>query len=246
MYKYLVLAALLLGNSVALADEEQRQSIPIDQMNAIDTAAEKKNDFVMTQIQAEAGDPAAQYKLAHFYIDGYGVEKDLRQAMYWLDKSARGGNRSAQIDLADMYFHGTVDNQPYYAHALKWYEMAGNQGSAYAMAMAGKMYYKGIGTERDYKIAFQWLLKAAQNGDVESQHLVAVMYRFGHGVERSYLHAYVWYAVALNNTSDKAQYDEIKRQQERLEKIMAENERLAAKLLAPEFIDQYSIRKPIP
>ena len=243
MAKYLLAALLFLGANTLLAEDGERQSIPIDQMTPMVTDAEKKNDFLLTEIKAEEGDPVAQYKLAHFYMDGYGVEKDLRKAMFWMDRSARAGYRSAQIDLADMYFHGSVDNQPYYAHALKWYEKAGNQGSAYAMAMAGKMYYKGIGTDRNYEIAFQWLLKAAQNGDVESQHLVAVMYRFGHGVERSYLHSYVWYEVALNNTSDQEQYDKIKKQKERLETIMAESERLAAKLLAPEFVDQYSIRK---
>lgn len=243
MTRQLLTIFILLCANTLWAEEGERQSIPIDQMTPMVTDAEKKNDFLLTEIKAGEGDPIAQYKLAHFYMDGYGVEKDLRKAMYWLDRSARAGYRSAQIDLADMYFNGTVDNQPYYAHALKWYEKAGQQGSAYAMAMAGKMYYKGIGTDRNYEVAFTWLLKAAQNGDVESQHLVAVMYRFGHGVERSYLHAYVWYEVALNNTADKEQYEIIKKQKERLETIMPESERLAAKLLAPEFVDQYSIRK---
>lgn len=244
MKYYLLILPLLLFSQLIWAEGDQRQSIPIDQMERKVTDAEKKNDFLLVEIKAEAGDSDAQYKLAQFYMDGYGVEKDLRKAMYWLDKAARNGHRSAQIALADLYFHGTVDNQPYYAHALKWYEKAGNQGSAYAMAMAGKMYYKGIGTDRDYETAFKWLLKAAQNGDVESQHLVAVMYRFGHGVERSYLHSYVWYEVALNNTKrDTEEYKKIERQKNRLESIMPENERLAAKLLAPEFVDQYSIRK---
>lgn len=244
MKPHLLILPLLLICQFAWAEGDERQSVPIDEMTRVVTDAEKKNDFSLVEIKAEAGDREAQYKLAQYYMEGYGVEKDMRKAMFWLDRSARNGFRSAQIALADLYFKGIVDNQPYYAHALKWYEKAANQGSAYAMAMTGKMYYKGIGTDRNYEIAFQWLLKAAQNGDVESQHLVAVMYRFGHGEERSYLHAYVWYEVALSNTKpDTEEYKKIERQKNRLETIMPENERLAAKLIAPEFIDQYSIRK---
>lgn len=197
------------------------------------------NQFLITQIQAEAGEPNAQLGLAGLYIEGKGTPKNDSKANYWLDKAARQGLREAQVMLADRYYAGVGTPRPYLAHALKWYIKAGEQGDAHAEAMAGKMYYHGQGTKRDYQEAFRWLYQSAQRRDAESQHLVGVMYRFGHGMEKNYLYSYIWLHVAYESTQDPAEKENILKQRDRVATLMEESELLGAKLLAPEYADMY-------
>ena len=200
------------------------------------------NKFLVTQIQAEQGEPNAQLLLAQLFIEGKGTTVNESKANYWLDKAARQGLRDAQVLLADRYYAGIGTPRPFLAHALKWYIKAGEQGDAHAEAMAGKMYYHGQGTDRDYHEAFKWLYESAQHRDAESQHLVGVMYRFGHGMEKNYLYAYIWLHVAYESTQDPAEKENILKQRDRVGKLMDESELLGAKLLAPEYADMYAYK----
>jgi len=44
---------------------------------------------------ANDGNPAAQYELANFYLEGIGVEKDKSKAKEWLEKAAKQGHKEA-------------------------------------------------------------------------------------------------------------------------------------------------------
>ena len=218
-------------------------AVKIDDMGESVNPGSLRNDFLITEIKAKAGDPDAQLQLARLYIAGKGTKQSDRKANFWLDKAARAGSRDAQIMLADRYYAGTGIPRPYFAHALKWYIAAGNQGDAHGQSMAGKMFYKGIGTKRDYKEAFQWLYQSAQRRDAESQHLVGVMYRFGHGMDKNYLNAYIWLHVAYVSTRDEKEKENIAKQKERVGTLMDESELLGAKLLAPEYADMYAMKE---
>lgn len=200
------------------------------------------NDFLITQIQAQAGEAKAELHLAKLFIEGTGTEKNERKANYWLDKAARQGLRDAQVLLADRYYAGIGTPRPFLAHALKWYLKAGEQGDAHAEAMAGKMYYHGQGTDRDYKEAYKWLYQSALHRDAEAQHLIGVMYRFGHGVEKNYLYSYIWLHVSYESTIDPAEKQNILKQRDRVAKLMDESTLLGAKLLAPEYADMYAYK----
>lgn len=52
--------------------------------------------------RAAAGSPSFQYELALRFLEGKGLEKDLEQAKYWLQKSAEGGSALAQNKLAEL------------------------------------------------------------------------------------------------------------------------------------------------
>lgn len=50
---------------------------------------------------AEKGDPVAQYQLGFNYQTGIGVPRDLEQARYWYELSAKNGNTAARNNLID-------------------------------------------------------------------------------------------------------------------------------------------------
>lgn len=242
---FLLLASLIstAEETVTPTDSSPKPAINIDAMGKSVTPGSLRNDFLITEIKAKAGDPDAQLQLARLYIAGKGTRQIDRKANYWLDKAARQGAREAQIMLADRYYAGTGIPRPYFAHALKWYIAAGEQGDPHSQSMAGKMFYKGIGTKRDYKAAFKWLYQSAQRRDAESQHLVGVMYRFGHGMDKNYLNSYIWLHVAYVSTRDEKEKQNIAQQKERVGVLMDESELLGAKLLAPEYADMYAMKK---
>ncbi len=51
------------------------------------------------QKAADAGNSAAQYRLAFCYLKGDGVEKDVEKAVYWCQKAADAGNSGAEYML---------------------------------------------------------------------------------------------------------------------------------------------------
>jgi len=49
--------------------------------------------------------------------------------------------------------------------AVKWYQLAGEQGDADAQFNLGLMYYKGQGVPQDYVLSHMWSNLAGTNGD---------------------------------------------------------------------------------
>jgi uncharacterized protein len=52
------------------------------------------------------GDPDAQYRLGHMYLDGQGVGRDTKQGIHWLALAADQGQYHAQAVLGAMMFKG--------------------------------------------------------------------------------------------------------------------------------------------
>lgn len=85
---------------------------------------------------ADQGNPKGQNGLANLYIDGYGVNKDVKKAIELYKLSAGQGYVKAQSNLGYVYLNGEgVDKD--YAEALKWYSKAAEQGYAEAQNELG-------------------------------------------------------------------------------------------------------------
>ncbi len=75
--------------------------------------------------KAKQGDPQAQYELGLRYESGaWDVNKDDKQALVWISKAAKGGNRIAMKTLANIYQHGDLGLQPNPAKAAEWEKKA--------------------------------------------------------------------------------------------------------------------------
>ena len=82
--------------------------------------AEYSEDLVK---KANSGDAEAQYSLGNCYFYGFGVDKNLREAVKWLTKAAEQGHTRAQNDLGHCYYSGAgVERNK--AEAEKWWDMA--------------------------------------------------------------------------------------------------------------------------
>jgi hypothetical protein len=118
------------------------------------------------KIAADAGDPAAQDKMA---------ERDLVNAEMWYRKAAQQGYVHAQGKLGDrllMRAQSTIGAKPEARAALidegvKWATLAANQGDKQGQATLAKVYLDGKLVKQDLIEAYKWGDLSAKNPSLE-------------------------------------------------------------------------------
>ncbi len=113
--------------------------------------------------RAEAGDAIAQYNMGVLYNEGYGDERNYKEAFKWFRMAAEQGDPDAQNNLGIMYYEGQGVGKNY-SQAFHWYSLAAEQEHVAAQYNIGIMYEQGIGTDKDRAKAKQWYKKAADQG----------------------------------------------------------------------------------
>ena len=129
---------------------------------------------------------------------------DESRAQYWLETSAKLGLPAAQGELAYYYFNEAQDQ----GLAIKWAEQAAVQGDLQALLTLGKIYYAGVGTEKDLPKALQYFEQALgvdkSNRLVQNQ--LGIMYYKGEGGEADYRRAASLCKQAANKGQAGCQY----------------------------------------
>lgn len=112
---------------------------------------------------ADAGNLRAQVWVGHMYYGGYGVDRDLGEAIRWYRLASEKGDPAAEVSLGSMYYHGLGVSENL-AEAFRWYRLAADQGNADAQYNLGIMYREGQGTSPDLVQAYLWSTLAATQG----------------------------------------------------------------------------------
>jgi len=109
------------------------------------------------------------------YVNGDGVLKDYKQAIYWLEKATEQeeDNALAIVVLASLYANGDGVLKDY-KKAFKMYEKAAriddkSYGSGYGQYYLGVMYIEGKGTQKSLKNAAYWINKAYESGNNDAE-----------------------------------------------------------------------------
>jgi TPR repeat protein len=160
----------------------------------------KPSDVPALTVQAESGDPKAQFALGQALSETNDPEK-LPMAVYWFQKAAEQGYADAEWRLSSANNEGRGvprDDKS----AQYWFKKAAEDGQPQAQGLLGMNYRDGRSGERDEKKAFYWFLRAAKQGDVDSQYSVAQMYEEGDGVPQDYPQAVNWYKKAAEHVPD--------------------------------------------
>jgi|APLak6261663543_1056040.scaffolds.fasta_scaffold02283_2 hypothetical protein len=121
------------------------------------------------QQQAHAGDAKAQYRLAHCYVEGKGVEKNYELGMKWMISAARKGHVEANNWLANGYISLAIpsclsdkeDAEQYYKFAADWcLKEVDGHNTAEANLLLGVLYSSGKGVEQSDELALDCFKKA--------------------------------------------------------------------------------------
>ena len=221
------------NRAVWISDHTIKMDGPADEV--VDEYARSINDsFDETLSLANDGSSSAQYRIATFYRDGNGVEKNEGEWMRWLNEAAIRDHPMAQNDLADIYMsEGKVEA------AMEMYQKAAENGSyearrkyatlqgdtmneiselrsilkdlcvsgyPYDYCNYGELMLKSALTTNDYKEAFEYLTKASELGWTDADLLIGQMYRDGNGVERDFDKSISYLSKAAENGNNKAMY----------------------------------------
>lgn len=145
---------------------------------------------------AELGDISSQTHLAEMYLEGWGVERNLQQALRWYEPAANQRYPLAEYKIGLIYQRGDRTVPRDQTKAITWFRKAAEQGFARAQNDLGYAYEQGLGVRRNLQAAADWYLKAAEQGWGKAQINVALLYERGRGVDRDYREAFYWFRKA--------------------------------------------------
>lgn len=112
---------------------------------------------------AEQGDVDAQCSLATCYMNGDGVEKNIRNALMWYLEAAEQGSESAQSSLDEYYAKVCV------SEVEKWYRNPENMESKKNSLM---LYYSKVDIEEALE-GIKWYIEIANQGDIRAMNELA-------------------------------------------------------------------------
>ena len=123
---------------------------------------------------AEAGDPAAQVRVALRYERGQELSQNCFEALGLYLKAADQGYLMAQYNLGRMYYTGECMGKDL-GEAARWMKTAAARGFADAQQVFGKMCFNGEGVARDRVTACMWMILAVSRGNAEANNLLRLM-----------------------------------------------------------------------
>lgn len=124
--------------------------------------------FKLVMYLALNGNEEGYYHLGARLLSGRGVAKNIKAALYWLNKSAETGNADAMNDMG-ICFQTEKKN---YAEALKWFKKAADLGNGHAYYNLYLLYNSGDHVEKDEQLARKYLQIAAEKGVPKAKELL--------------------------------------------------------------------------
>ena len=129
------------------------------------TKQHSKNNKLLpnTNLVTKNLNPDTIYSNGIQFLDGNGVDKDLIQALEWINIAANKDLVKAQLKLAEIYSDEKHIERDYNI-AASWYRKAAKSGNADAQYQLGLLYKKGHGVDKSNADAVKWFRIAARQG----------------------------------------------------------------------------------
>jgi TPR repeat protein len=130
------------------------------------------------------------------YEQGFGVQADAQEAMFWNRKAAEQGERMAQLQLAKALETKNRDE------AMKWYRAAARQELPDAQLRLAQMHFER--PNRHCKEAITWYERASENGVAQAMYELATIYQLDECGVRDLTKAYIWSQTGARYGSKEA------------------------------------------
>ena len=111
---------------------------------------------------AKLGHVKSKLQLGRFYFEGLGTDVDYDEAARWLIDPANKGYNKAQYMLGMILLNGTKKITKDENKAFKWLIKAADDFNVEAIYQTGRMYYYGIGTDKNVDKAKKYLTLAEE------------------------------------------------------------------------------------
>ena len=178
------------------------------------------------KLAANQGNVFAQHNLGVMYESRPYIQPKQYERREWFRPKVEEGYTVDTILLEPYYLQGMGIQRDHYK-AVKWYEMAAEQGVAASQFNLGLIAW-------DKKEQVKWLLLAAEQGHDTAQFNLALMYIIGDGVLQDYVQAHKWFNILAANESEVAL-----RKRENIAKKMTTEQIAEAQKLAREWMEEH-------
>jgi len=158
----------------------------------IDSSCPYPATFISQFMEACKGDMNAQISVAKYYREGKVVTKNSNEELQWRERAASQGHPELQLQLAEMYSHGTHEVKVNFEKAFVWFLKAARGGNARVQYQVAVCYEKGRGCEINLRLSFENCHQAALQQDIDAQLNLAMKYFLGEGVEKNLSLAFEW------------------------------------------------------
>lgn len=101
-------------------------------------------------LSAKKGNDSAQNSLGRLLSTGEGVDRNIKEAIYWTKQALRQGSPCAAFNLGTIY---RDVGKP--TLAFRWYNRAVEMGDHGALLQVGLCYFFGFGVKKDLKKAYR-------------------------------------------------------------------------------------------
>jgi len=134
------------------------------------------------------------------------VDLDEDVVNYYQYSAARG-DAAAQVALGQLYYFGARGIEQNYAEALRWYELAAEQGDANALGHIGNMYVQGIHVEANNETALKYFRQGAEKGNGIAINGLGYMNLYGMGLPQSSSEAVKLFSNAAEQGNLEARFN---------------------------------------
>jgi len=165
----------------------------------------KTTNCVGAMVDEASTRPCDWLALHYAFSTGRARQKDLKQALYWLQKAADTRHPSAEFLLGEAYETGRLTPVNEVA-STRWLIRAAQQGHVEAQASVGQSYYEGYGVPVDKSQAAGWFRRAVAGGDIGAMAMLGLMLEEGDGVPVNGTQAVALYRTAADRGQPAAQH----------------------------------------
>ena len=160
--------------------------------------------FKWFQKSAEQDFITAYFNLGRCYLNGYGVEQDVGQAISNYKTAAEKGMSDAELMLGCIYQDDRLE--PYVPEeSIYWFKRAASHGKQWGAMQLGIIYETGFFAEQNDSLALHWYREAANHGLPQAQFVIGKRYLDGNGVPCDYNLSTLWFRKAAEQGLMEAQ-----------------------------------------
>lgn len=130
--------------------------------------------FKIVWASAEKGSVEAWLGLGECYNFGFGVGKDIKEAVKWYQKAAEQGVEYAEEQLSVL--RALIESDKTVQKFAEEQIRPAEKGDVYSQVALGEKYLYGMGVEVDEKEAAKWFIEAAKQGDKDAKVQLDILY----------------------------------------------------------------------
>jgi len=160
-------------------------------------------DGAALMVEADEGNPRAQYELGCILLYGLDGQRDVTAGLSLLFRAAIAGHPKAQMYIGSHFLFGTHGSADA-AEAIKWLSLSAKQNESYALYYLGYCYYQGIGVLKNDEQAAAYLLRSAQAENSDAQYQLGRFYHEGVVFPENHEQAQSWLQAAATQGHEDA------------------------------------------